>query len=72
MEEAGRECILLPGDISEEAHCKHIVDETVKKFGHINVLVNNAAFQVCGRSHRQESASACQVRLVQGCSAEIA
>jgi len=45
VEEAGRECILLPGDISEEAHCKHIVDETVKKFGHINVLVNNAAFQ---------------------------
>lgn len=46
VEEAGRQCLLLPGDLTEKAQCKTIVDETVKKFGRIDVLVNNAAFQM--------------------------
>ncbi len=46
VEEAGRQCLLLPGDLAEKAQCLAIVDETVKKFGRIDVLVNNAAFQM--------------------------
>jgi len=45
VEEAGRQCVLIPGDISEDAHCKKIIDTTLKEFHHIDILVNNAAFQ---------------------------
>lgn len=37
------ECLLLPGDLSKEAQCKKVVRQTIKKFGKIDVLVNNAA-----------------------------
>ncbi|UZJ57724.1 SDR family oxidoreductase [Pseudomonas sp. KU26590] len=46
VKEAGRQCLLLPGDLAEKAQCLAIVDETVKQFGRIDVLVNNAAFQM--------------------------
>lgn len=46
VEEAGRQCILLPGDLANKAHCSAIVNDTVEKFGRIDVLVNNAAFQM--------------------------
>ena len=39
----GRTCVLIPGDISRESHCNSIVNKTVKKFGRIDILVNNAA-----------------------------
>ncbi|CAF0785837.1 unnamed protein product [Adineta steineri] len=45
VEEAGRECIIIPGDISEETQCKYIVDTAVSKFKRIDILVNNAAYQ---------------------------
>jgi len=45
VEKAGRRCILLPGDLSYEAQCKKIVDDTVAAFGRIDILVNNAATQ---------------------------
>lgn len=43
---AGRRAILMPGDISEEAHCKAIVEKAQSEFGHLDILVNNAAFQM--------------------------
>ncbi|WP_397453673.1 SDR family oxidoreductase [Pseudomonas sp. NA-150] len=46
VEEAGRRCLLLPGDLSDKAHCATIVSATVEKFGRIDVLVNNAAHQM--------------------------
>ena len=46
VKEAGRRAILLPGDISDEAHCKQLVEKTVSEFGRIDILVNNAAYQV--------------------------
>jgi NAD(P)-dependent dehydrogenase (short-subunit alcohol dehydrogenase family) len=45
VEAAGRRALLLPGDIADEAHCRRLVDETVKQFGRIDLLVNNAAWQ---------------------------
>ena len=46
VEEAGRRAILVPGDIADPAHCRAIVDKAVTEFGRIDVLVNNAAFQM--------------------------
>ena len=45
VKEAGRRCILLPGDLAQEANCKKIVADTVAAFGHIDILVNNHAYQ---------------------------
>lgn len=46
VEEAGRQCLLLPGDLANKAQCEAIVSKTVEQFGRIDVLVNNAAFQM--------------------------
>ncbi|MCV4282163.1 SDR family oxidoreductase [Pseudomonas capsici] len=46
VEQAGRQCLLLPGDLAQKEHCRNIVEETVGRFGRIDVLVNNAAFQM--------------------------
>ena len=46
VEEAGRRAVLVPGDIAEPAHCRAIVEKAVAEFGRIDVLVNNAAFQM--------------------------
>ena len=42
-EQYGRKCLLIPGDISKETHCINLVKKTVREFGKINILVNNAA-----------------------------
>jgi NAD(P)-dependent dehydrogenase (short-subunit alcohol dehydrogenase family) len=46
VEEAGRRAVLIPGDVSQAAHCRDIVDRAVAEFGKIDVLVNNAAYQM--------------------------
>lgn len=46
VEEAGQECFLIAGDVKEERFCKKAVQETVKKFGGLNILVNNAGMQL--------------------------
>lgn len=46
VEEAGRKALLLPGDISESQHCKQLVEQTLKELGRLDILVNNAAFQM--------------------------
>jgi NAD(P)-dependent dehydrogenase (short-subunit alcohol dehydrogenase family) len=45
VESAGRSALVLDGNIAEDAHCARIVRETVERFGRIDILVNNAAFQ---------------------------
>lgn len=37
------DCLLLKGDLSKEKQCEAIVEKTVKKFGRLDILVNNAA-----------------------------
>ncbi|MBD0276250.1 MAG: SDR family oxidoreductase, partial [Acetobacteraceae bacterium] len=50
VEEAGRRCVLVPGDIADPAHCRAIVQRAVDAFGRVDVLVNNAAFQMTRES----------------------
>ena len=42
---AGRKALLLPGDLTDEAHCTSLVDDTVGEFGGLDILVLNAAYQ---------------------------
>lgn len=43
VEAHGRECLIIPGDLSKQVNCNRAVTKTVKKFGKIDILVNNAA-----------------------------
>jgi NAD(P)-dependent dehydrogenase (short-subunit alcohol dehydrogenase family) len=45
VEAEGRQCLVLQGDVKDPAWCEAAVQETVKTFGKLDVLVNNAAFQ---------------------------
>ena len=56
VEGAGRRCVLAPGDIREEAQCQALVASTLEHFGRIDVLVNNAAFQMSHKSLEDISA----------------
>ena len=46
VEEAGRRCITVAGDIGERAHCEGLISACVEELGRIDVLVNNAAYQM--------------------------
>ncbi|MFN7994849.1 MAG: SDR family oxidoreductase [Bryobacteraceae bacterium] len=46
VNEAGRKCLELPGDIRNEDHCRQLVERTVRELGRLDILVNNAAFQM--------------------------
>jgi NAD(P)-dependent dehydrogenase (short-subunit alcohol dehydrogenase family) len=46
VKEAGRKAALIRGDIRDESHCRRIIDQTFETFGRLDVLVNNAAFQI--------------------------
>jgi NAD(P)-dependent dehydrogenase (short-subunit alcohol dehydrogenase family) len=45
VESTGRRAIARPGDIREKSFCQKLVDEAVKEFGRVDILVNNAAYQ---------------------------
>ncbi|BAL86335.1 putative short-chain dehydrogenase [Actinoplanes missouriensis 431] len=46
IEKAGRKAVTVPGDIRDEAHCKAIVERAVADLGGVDILVNNAAYQM--------------------------
>ena len=45
IEREGRRALLLPGDLTDPALCRQLVEDTVAHFGRLDILVNNAAFQ---------------------------
>lgn len=50
VKEEGRECLALAGDLGDESFAPNVVEQVVKKFGKLDILINNAAEQ-----HPQES-----------------
>ena len=45
VEAQGRECLLLPADLTEPGACDDVVDQTVERLGALDILVSNAAHQ---------------------------
>ncbi|MNZ86158.1 General stress protein 39 [compost metagenome] len=45
IKRAGARCLLIPGDIGDEAFCEDVVDKTIQTYGRLDILVNNAAEQ---------------------------
>ncbi|XEC97404.1 SDR family oxidoreductase [Paenibacillus tarimensis] len=45
IEKYGRKCLSIAGDIGHEGFCRQVVEQTVKQFGKLDILVNNAAEQ---------------------------
>jgi len=46
VEGEGKKCLLLPGDVTEPASCREAVEKTVRELGKLDILVNNAAYQM--------------------------
>jgi NAD(P)-dependent dehydrogenase (short-subunit alcohol dehydrogenase family) len=45
VEDEGQRCLLIPGDVTDPKFCRDAVKQTVKEFGQLDILVNNAAYQ---------------------------
>lgn len=45
IEQCGRKCVLIAGDVGSEEFCADVAAQTISAFGHIEILVNNAAEQ---------------------------
>ena len=45
VEENGSKCLLIEGDVGQEEFCRKAVNQTMKDFGRLDVVVNNAAEQ---------------------------
>lgn len=56
VEQAGRKAVLMAGDIQDENHCKAIINRAVQELGGIDILVNNAAYQMTHKSIQEISA----------------
>jgi hypothetical protein len=46
VEKAGRRAVTAPGDLTDEQTCQQVIDKAVQEFGRVDVLVNNAAYQM--------------------------
>ena len=46
VQEAGRKCVLVSGDLSDPSHCRAVIERAVAEFGGIDILVSNAAYQM--------------------------
>lgn len=45
VESHGRQCLTFAGDVADREVCRKVIDETLAKFGRLDILVNNAAEQ---------------------------
>jgi NAD(P)-dependent dehydrogenase (short-subunit alcohol dehydrogenase family) len=45
VEETGRQAVLMPGDVQKASFCQKLVETATTKLGHLDIVVNNAAFQ---------------------------
>src|SRR5688572_24772339 len=50
IQEAGRKAVAIPGDITDAAFCRNMVEQAVKQLGGLDILVNNAARQMAHKS----------------------
>jgi NAD(P)-dependent dehydrogenase (short-subunit alcohol dehydrogenase family) len=50
IRQAGRRAVAIPGDLREEAFCKHLVDEAVRQLGGLDIVVSNAGRQQARQS----------------------
>jgi NAD(P)-dependent dehydrogenase (short-subunit alcohol dehydrogenase family) len=46
IEKAGRKAVTVPGDIRDQAQCRAIIDRALAELGGVDILVNNAAYQM--------------------------
>ena len=46
VEDAGRRCVLMAGDLADRAHARTVIPKAVEEFGRVDILVNNAAYQM--------------------------
>jgi NAD(P)-dependent dehydrogenase (short-subunit alcohol dehydrogenase family) len=46
VEESGKRAVKMPGGMGEEAQCQRLVEQAVSEFGKLDILVNNAAYQM--------------------------
>ncbi len=56
VQEAGVKAVLVKGDIREQAHCQHIIDTAIRELGGLDILVNNAAFQMARKNIQEITA----------------
>lgn len=52
VEGEGRKCLLISGDLNDADFCRSVVEQTVREFGKLDIVVNNAAYQA--RKHSIE------------------
>jgi NAD(P)-dependent dehydrogenase (short-subunit alcohol dehydrogenase family) len=50
VQETGRKAVLMAGDVADPAHCRELVARAGKEFGRLDILVNNAAYQMTYQS----------------------
>jgi len=50
VQKAGKTCVLVPGDLANPNHCRDIVQRARDEFGRVDILVNNAAYQMTHKS----------------------
>src|SRR5207248_3698702 len=50
VEQAGKKAVLMAGDVADPAYCRTLVERAVKEFGRLDILVNNAAYQMTYQS----------------------
>jgi NAD(P)-dependent dehydrogenase (short-subunit alcohol dehydrogenase family) len=46
VESKGQQCLVIKGDVRDFTACQTAIDQTIKQFGHLDILINNAAYQM--------------------------